>query len=67
MPCMGRNARWGKTGESEPVNAGPKGNGEPRKDAQQGSNIITFVFFLFLKDLLTVGLWHLKKTREKRL
>lgn len=32
---MGRNARWEKkTGESKPVNSGPKGNGEPLKDVQ---------------------------------
>lgn len=47
----------------------PKGNGEPLKDAQQGSDIITFVFFLFffffLKDMLTAGLWQLKNKREE--
>ena len=40
-----------KTGESEPVNTGPKGNREPLKDAQQGSDIITFMFFLFERSV----------------
>lgn len=63
---MGRNAMWEKTSESEPGNAAPEGNGEPLKGAQQGSDIITFVVFLFLKGLLTAGLWQ-PETREKRL
>lgn len=51
LPWVGRTARWKKNGESEPVNAGPKGNGEPLKDAQQGSDIITFMFFLFERSV----------------
>lgn len=65
MPWVGRNVRWEQTGDSEPINAGPKGSGEPLKDAQQGSDIITSVFFLFLKDLLTFRLWQLKNKKKR--
>ena len=61
----GENVRWEQTGDSEPINAGLKGSGEPLKDAQQGSDIITSVFFLFLKDLLTFRLWQLKNKKKR--
>lgn len=43
----GHKGRREKPGESEPVNAGPKGNGQPLKDAPWGGDMIPFVGFFF--------------------
>lgn len=65
---VGRNARWGKTGECEPVNAalGVVGSHWGTFSRQWHYHFCDFSFFSLLKGLLTAGLWQLK-TSEKRL